>query len=90
GEGLRGGAPLGLGTPAQFTLRLVDGCASFPEITTNIGGRTFAGVSGIQEVGGTADAHTHGMAYEFLGGRAHCGRPWSPFGVADALVDCPD
>ena len=30
------------------------------------------------------------MAYEFLGGRAHCGRPWHEFGVEKALVDCPD
>ena len=30
------------------------------------------------------------MAYEFLGGDVHCGRPWSPYGVTVALVDCPD
>ena len=76
--------------PQRFRLRLVDGCATWPEITTNIRGRTFAGVSGFQEVRGTTDAHTHGMAFEFLGGAAHCGKPWSPFGVVVALVDCPD
>jgi microsomal dipeptidase-like Zn-dependent dipeptidase len=32
----------------------------------------------------------HMMAFEFLGGRVHCGRPWHPYGVASALVDCPD
>ena len=32
----------------------------------------------------------HMMAFEFLGGRVHCGRPWHPYGVAYALVDCPD
>ena len=31
----------------------------------------------------------HHMAFRFLGG-AHCGRPWHRFGVAYALVDCPD
>ena len=36
------------------------------------------------------DAHMHMMAFEFLGGRVHCGRPWSPYGVATALQDCPD
>lgn len=30
------------------------------------------------------------MAFEFLGGRARCGRPWHPYGVDQALVDCPD
>ena len=30
------------------------------------------------------------MAFEFLGGSVHCGRPWSPYGVEVALVDCPD
>jgi microsomal dipeptidase-like Zn-dependent dipeptidase len=76
--------------PDRFALRLVDGCARWPEITTNIKGRTFAGVSSFQEVRGTTDAHTHQMAFEFLGGAAHCGRPWSPYGVTVALVDCPD
>ena len=39
---------------------------------------------------GYADAHTHGMAFEFLGGGAHCGKPWDRFGAPYALVDCPD
>ena len=30
------------------------------------------------------------MAFEFLGGDVHCGRPWSPYGVEVALRDCPD
>ena len=90
GGGLRGGSPLSLGSAHQFALRTVEGCATWPEVTTDIDGRTFAGVSSFQEVRGTTDAHTHGMAFEFLGGMAHCGRPWSPFGVTVALVDCPD
>ena len=32
----------------------------------------------------------HGMAFEFLGGKAHCGRPWHRFGAPFALVDCVD
>ena len=32
----------------------------------------------------------HGMAFEFLGGRAHCGRPWHPYGAPYALRDCLD
>ncbi len=39
---------------------------------------------------GYVDAHTHGMAYEFLGGEAHCGKPWDRYGVEFALVDCED
>ena len=31
------------------------------------------------EVRGLVDAHMHMMAFEFLGGRIHCGRPWHPF-----------
>jgi microsomal dipeptidase-like Zn-dependent dipeptidase len=41
-------------------------------------------------VRGFLDAHVHVTAFEFLGGRFHCGRPWSPYGVMDALKDCPD
>ncbi len=88
--GLHSGNPVSLGSASTFTLRLTTGCAEWPEITDNITGRTFAGISSMQEVRGTTDAHTHGMAFEFLGGNTHCGRPWSPFGVTVALVDCPD
>ena len=42
------------------------------------------------EVGGTVDGHMHGMAYEFLGGKAHCGKPFHRFGAPYALRDCPD
>ncbi len=89
-DSLRAGDPMTLDKGSEFRLRLTDGCAEWPEITTNIEGRTFAGISPFQEVRGTTDAHTHGMAFEFLGGNTHCGRPWSPFGVTVALVDCPD
>jgi hypothetical protein len=77
-------------TGTLLRLRLRTGCTSFPEVATNVSGRPFSGVSPIQEVRGFIDAHTHGMAYEFLGGDVHCGRPWSPYGVEKALRDCPD
>lgn len=73
-----------------FRLRLRTGCTSFPEVSTNVSGNPFSGVSSMQEVRGFVDAHTHGMAFEFLGGDVHCGRPWSPYGVTVALRDCPD
>lgn len=66
------------------------GCTDYPESQINISGDPFAGTSPYQEVRGYADAHTHGMAYEFLGGEAHCGKPWDRFGVEFALVDCED
>ena len=37
---------------------------------------------------GTLDAHGHLTAYEFIGGKFHCGKPWSPLGIQDALPDC--
>ncbi len=76
------------GTPMRLKMR--SGCADFPEVTTNVHGNPFSGVTPEQEVRGFVDAHTHGMAFEFLGGDVHCGRPWSPYGVTVALKDCPD
>ncbi|CAN5492877.1 hypothetical protein BH09ACT12_BH09ACT12_11180 [soil metagenome] len=77
-------------TARPFVLEHVQGCAKYPEAQVNVKGAPFTGVSDIQEVRGFVDAHTHGMAFEFLGGDIHCGRPWHKWGVAYALVDCPD
>ena len=77
-------------TPTPLRLHLRSGCTAFPEVSTNVTGDPFSGVSKTQEVRGYIDAHTHGMAFEFLGGDVHCGRPWSPYGVEVALKDCPD
>ena len=74
----------------QFTPARTTGCTPYPEISTNVEGDPTAGVTSFQETRGYIDAHTHGMAFEFLGGDVHCGRPWSPWGVTVALVDCPD
>ena len=55
------------------------GCPALP------GGRASArrggpatGSPAYGEVGGLVDGHMHGMAYEFLGGKAHCGQPVAP------------
>jgi hypothetical protein len=93
GKGYLGDGPANAtisGTPSPIRLHLRGGCTDFPEITTNVSGNPFSGVSSMQEVRGFIDAHTHGMAFEFLGGDVHCGRPWSPYGVQVALRDCPD
>ena len=66
------------------------GCTAYPESQVNVTGDPTGGVTPFQEVRGYVDAHTHGMAFEFLGGHAHCGKPWDRFGAPYALVDCPD
>ena len=81
-------APAGQGTP--FAFELSEGCSEYPEIEVNVDGPVFGGESSFQEVRGYIDAHLHMMAFEFLGGRARCGRPWHRYGVEYALVDCPD
>lgn len=65
------------------------GCADYPEIEINATGAPSTTKS-FEHVRGLVDAHMHMMAFEFLGGMAHCGRPWHKYGVAYALVDCID
>lgn len=77
-------------TATPFALKLTTGCEAWPEVDVDVTGNPFAGATPYQEVRGYLDAHTHGMAFEFLGGDVHCGRPWHPYGVAYALKDCPD
>ena len=66
------------------------GCTPYPEAQIGIQGDPAAGITPYQEVRGYVDAHTHGMAFEFLGGDVHCGKPWDKYGAPYALVDCPD
>ena len=77
---------------AALTVRLLkrSGCSTFPEASVNVTGNPTGGVSKQQEVRGYIDAHTHGMAYQFLGGMVHCGKPWDAYGVTVALRDCVD
>ena len=88
-----GGGKLGLvaagkGTPFGFAQS--SGCAIFPESGTGVTGPQSTSPSPYGTVKGFIDAHMHWMAFEFLGGKAHCGKPWDRFGIALALVDCPD
>jgi hypothetical protein len=85
-----GGTALRRHGRTRFLLTRTTGCTRYPESQVNIKGAPFAGVSPYQEVRGYVDAHTHGMAFEFLGGGAHCGKPWDRFGAPYALVDCED
>ena len=74
----------------EFGFELTTGCATFPEVEVNIDGPIMGGQTSFQETRGFIDLHLHGMAYEFLGGRARCAKPWSRYGVTKALFDCPD
>jgi hypothetical protein len=75
---------------ARWSFEPADGCSSFPEIEVNVEGTPLPGPDPDAEVQGFIDAHVHLTAFEFLGGRFHCGKPWSPYGVMEALKDCPD
>ncbi len=78
------------GNNGIFTFERAGGCATFPEIEVSASGLPRKGSTSYTETAGLVDAHIHMMAFEFLGGRAHCGRPWHPYGVEQAMVDCPD
>ena len=76
--------------PHRFALSITGGCPRYPEAAIGVSGAPFAGTTPFQEVRGYVDAHTHGMAFEFLGGGVHCGQPWNRYGAPYALVDCDD
>ena len=80
---LDGGSALTVGARA-------DGCAEYPEISLNVKGKPLTSPFPFGEVRGFLEGHIHMMAFEFLGGSAHCGRPWDEYGVSFALVDCVD
>jgi len=74
----------------RWSLEPALGCAEFPEIDVNVTGEPFKGESPDAPVRGFLDDHVHVGAFQFLGGRFHCGRPWSPYGVTVAMRDCLD
>jgi hypothetical protein len=75
----------GTGTRLPVTFVPASGCAAYPEAQVDAIGTPFTGASPEADVLGTVEGHAHVTAFEFLGGDWHCGRPWSPFGVAYAL-----
>jgi microsomal dipeptidase-like Zn-dependent dipeptidase len=76
--------------PARWSFVPSTHCSRFPEVEVNVTGRPLKGSSPTDKVRGFLDDHIHLGAFEFLGGRFHCGRPWSPYGVTVALKDCAD
>ena len=77
-------------TAPRWSFEPAQGCASFPEVEVNVSGQPFTGAGPTAPVRGFVDDHIHVGAFQFLGGRFHCGRPWSPYGVTVALRDCVD
>ncbi len=76
---------------ARWSLDDATGCTEFPDISTGATGEPFVGEGvGRNRFEGFLDAHTHVTAFRSSAGSFHCGRPWSPYGVTVALVDCPD
>jgi hypothetical protein len=75
---------------ARFALVGTTGCAVFPEADLDVSGPVAGGSTPYGETRGYMDAHLHMMAFEFIGGKVRCGRPWHPYGIAKALVDCDD
>jgi hypothetical protein len=82
--------PATAGERGLFNFVKAGGCSEFPEAVTTATGEPARGRYGFGDVRGLVDAHIHMMAFEFLGGSAHCGKPWDRYGIAHALVDCPD
>jgi microsomal dipeptidase-like Zn-dependent dipeptidase len=77
------------GARTQFTFVAVTGCPRYPEMTTDVEGAPTRNGFRYGETEGFLEGHMHQMAFKFLGG-AHCGKPWHKYGVAYAMVDCPD
>ena len=84
------GTSFRLGGSSRLSAAAADGCFTLPDIGTGVTGPHAIGASPTGEVRGFLDAHLHITGYESLGGMVHCGRPWHPYGVANALTDCAD
>lgn len=78
------------GKTRTMRLRLTKGCKAFPEAELDVTGAPHTGTDAAGHLRGFVDSHAHLMAEQFLGGRLHCGKPFSPLGITVALTDCPD
>ncbi len=85
-----GGALATGGSATRFSAVPGASCQVFPELDTNTTGEPSRGATPFGSVRGWFDSIDHMMAFEFIGGSLHCGRPWSPYGASIALTDCPD
>jgi hypothetical protein len=78
------------GDAGLFAFEPAEGCPKYPEAEVNAVGTPAGGPTPYGQVRGLVDGHLHMMAFEFLGGSVRCGRPWHPYGIPYAMVDCPD
>ncbi len=81
-----------LGSPSSPAARLLvkraTGCAVYPEASLDAKGTPAKASTSYGKVGGILEGHMHWMSFQYLGGKFHCGKPWSPYGIAYALPDC--
>jgi microsomal dipeptidase-like Zn-dependent dipeptidase len=83
--------PRGSAGPAgRFGFDAAAGCTTYPEVEVNVEGTPRRAKRATGGVSGFVETHMHHMAFEFLGTKVHCGRPWHRFGAPYALVDCDD
>ncbi len=83
--------PFNLNSENKFKLIPATGCASYPEVATNVSGSVNVLKGNVNDpVRGFIDAHTHITSYEFMGGKFMAGAPFSRWGVKDALRDSKD
>ena len=72
----------------RVTFTEADGCAVYPEISTNTVGTPQPSGDPDGPVQGWVDGHMHWMGFELFGGDWHCGKPWDRYGAPYALPDC--
>ena len=75
----------GTGAATVFALLPDQGCTPFPEAEVNATGTPFSGTSPDGTVRGFADMHLHITADQRAGGSVIYGKPFDPFGIAQAL-----
>ena len=73
----------------EFEFEQAKGCTDYPEVDVSATGEPATGPTPYGETTGLVDAHMHMMAFEFLGGAAHCGQPWHRYGAPYALATAP-
>ncbi len=85
---LAGGLDLTPNSEASLQLVAQSDCVAFPEVALNVTGNRENLKGNVNDpVRGFIDPHTHITSYEFMGGKMMAGRPFSPWGVEDALRD---
>lgn len=77
------------GSSSTVALAAATGCATAPDVATNVTGTPVPGVDANGRIVGAIDGHMHVTAASAFGGQLHCGEAWSPGGPQLALKGCP-